>query len=106
MVWVTVVTSETSTVRFMVSRVSISLIIGIGSPSTRKRDETIKRRLYERSAVSDYWVIDPYIDVMRVYRRSGDRFGRPIELALETDDVLTTPLFPGLDLRLADVFKE
>ena len=30
------------------------LVIEIGSPSTRKRDETIKRRLYQRSGVSEY----------------------------------------------------
>ena len=31
------------------------LVVEIGSPGTRKRDETIKRRLYERSGVSEYW---------------------------------------------------
>src|SRR5688572_359485 len=35
------------------------IVVEIGSPSTRKRDETIKRRLYERSGVSEYWVVDP-----------------------------------------------
>jgi len=85
---------------------SPDLIIEIGSPSTRSRDETIKRRLYERSTVAEYWVVDPDVDLVRVYRRSGDRFGRPMELALEAGDVLTTPLVPGLELRLADIFKE
>jgi Uma2 family endonuclease len=58
------------------------LVIEIGSRSTRKRDETIKRRLYERSGVSEYWIVDPDIDVIRVYRRSGDGFARSIELPL------------------------
>jgi Uma2 family endonuclease len=82
------------------------LLIEIGSPSTRKRDETIKKRLYEREGVSEYWVVDPELDVIRVYTRDGERFGRARELSLEADDTLTTPLFPGLDLRLADVFQE
>jgi Uma2 family endonuclease len=83
------------------------LVIEIGSPSTRARDETIKRHLYERSGVSEYWVVDPELDVVRVYRReSTDRFGRPIELSLERDDTLATPLLPDLELRLADVFKD
>ena len=30
-----------------------TVVVEIGSPGTRKRDETIKRRLYERSGVSD-----------------------------------------------------
>ena len=52
------------------------LVIEIGSPSTRKRDETIKQRLYERSGVSEYWVVDPELDVVRVYRRFGEGFAR------------------------------
>jgi Uma2 family endonuclease len=82
------------------------LVIEIGSPSTRSRDETIKRRLYERSAVDEYWVVDPDVDLVRVYRRAGDRFARPAELSLEAGDVLTTRLLPRIELKLADIFKE
>src|SRR5580765_2181470 len=71
---------------------SPELVIEIGSPSTRGRDETIKRRLYERSAVDEYWVVDPDVDLVRVYRRTGSRFARPMELSLEAGDALTTPL--------------
>jgi Uma2 family endonuclease len=82
------------------------LVVEIGSPGTRQRDETIKRRLYERADVQEYWVIDPEIDVVRVYRREGDRFGRAIEFAHHAGDVLTTSLLPGLELPLARVFRE
>jgi Uma2 family endonuclease len=81
------------------------LVIEIGSKGTRKRDDTIKRRLYERSGVSEYWMVDPMIDAIRVYRREGDRFGRPLEMSREAGDVLTTPLLPGLELPLARIFK-
>ena len=82
------------------------LVIEIGSPSTRKRDETIKRRLYERAGVSEYWVVDPELDAMRVYRRVGERFQRPVELSTEAGDVLTSALLPDLDMPLAEIFKE
>jgi Uma2 family endonuclease len=82
------------------------LVVEIGSPSTRKRDETIKRRLYERSGVSEYWVIDPELDVVRIYRRGAERFERAIEISREADEVLATPLLPGLDIPLARLFKE
>ena len=82
------------------------LVIEIGSPSTRQRDETIKRRLYERSDVIEYWIVDPDIEVVRVYRRSGDTFARPTELSREAGDVLTTSLLAGLELPLARVFRE
>ncbi len=81
------------------------LVIEIGSPSTRQRDETIKRHLYERSGVSEYWVVDPDIDVVRIYRRTGERFDRAIELSREAGDVLTTPLLAGLELPLARIFR-
>ena len=83
------------------------LVIEIGSPSTRQRDETIKRHLYERAGVSEYWVVDPEIDVVRVYRRTGNGgFDRPIELSREAGDVLTTDLLPGFDLPLTRIFRD
>jgi len=81
------------------------LVIEIGSPGTRKRDETIKRRLYERAGVTDYWVVDPQIDTIRVYRREGNGFARVVELSAESSDVLTTTLLPGLEIPLSRVFK-
>ena len=82
------------------------LAVEIGSPGTRKRDETIKRRLYERSGVSEYWVVDPEVDLVRVYRRGGEGFGRAVELSREAGDVLSTPLLPGLEMPLARIFRE
>lgn len=80
------------------------LVIEIGSPSTRARDETIKRRLYERAGVSEYWVVDPDIQVVRIYRREGEHFARPVEWSAEAGDVLTTPLLAGLEIPVARVF--
>jgi Uma2 family endonuclease len=82
------------------------IVIEIVSPGTRKRDETIKKRLYERSGVSEYWVIDPELDVVRVYRRGEEGFGRAIELSSEADDSLTTPLLRGLEMPLRRIFRE
>ena len=81
------------------------LVIEIGSPGTRKRDETIKRQLYERSGVDEYWVVDPEIDVVRVYRRGPKGFERPQELRADADDTLTTLLLPGLALPLSRIFR-
>jgi Uma2 family endonuclease len=80
------------------------LVIEIGSPGTRKRDQTLKRRLYERMGVAEYWVVDPDLDAIRVYRQSGTAFDRPLELSAEAGDLLTTPLLGGLEIPLARVF--
>ena len=81
------------------------LVVEIGSKGTRRRDETIKLRLYDRSGVSEYWFVDPEVDVVRVYRREGGQFSRAIELSREAGDVLTTSLLPGLDLELSRIFS-
>ncbi len=82
------------------------LLVEIASHSTRKRDETIKRRLYERSGVSEYWVVDPEIDAIRIYRAGSNGYERAAELSREAGDVLTTSLLPGLVLALADIFRD
>ena len=81
------------------------LVIEIGSKSTRKRDGTIKRRLYERAGVEEYWIVDPDINAIRIFRRAGDTFGRPIELSVEAGDTLETPLLSDLAIPLARIFK-
>jgi Uma2 family endonuclease len=81
------------------------LVIEVGSPGTRRRDETIKRRLYERAGVSEYWIVDPELEVVRIYQRQGDGYARARELSRDRDDVLTSPLFQGFDLPLETIFR-
>jgi Uma2 family endonuclease len=81
------------------------LVVEIGSPGTRQRDETIKRRLYERAGVTEYWFVDPETGTVRVYGRPNG-FVRAVELSREAGDILTTDLLPGLDLPLARIFRE
>ena len=80
------------------------LVVEIGSPNTRRRDEKLKHQLYERFNVTEYWVVDPDIDVVRVYRLEIGKFQRAQELSQDHGDVLTTPLLPGLALPLSEIF--
>lgn len=82
------------------------LAVEVLSPSSRRTDEVLKRRRYEVFGVTELWIVDPEIDVVRVYRReSPERFGRPLELAAERGDMLATPLLPGLTLDLGRLFR-
>jgi len=80
------------------------LVVEILSPGTRKTDDVTKRKLYERSEVLEYWVVDPELDTIKIYRRVQEAFPRIAELTLEQGDVLTTPLLPGFSTSLAELF--
>jgi Uma2 family endonuclease len=84
----------------------VDLAVEIGSPSTRRRDETLKLRLYERTGVSEYWFVDPDADLVRVYRRQGERFAAPLEYSADRDDVLATPLLPEFHLSVRRLFRD
>ena len=80
------------------------LVVEILSPSTRKTDEVTKRKRYEHFGVLEYWVVDPELDAIKVYRRTDDRFVRVAELSAEAGDLLTTPRLPGFSVTLTEIF--
>jgi Uma2 family endonuclease len=80
------------------------LVVEILSSTTRRTDEITKRKLYEKFGVAEYWVIDPELETIKVYRRVGDAFERVSELDLHRGESLTTPLLPDFSVPLSDVF--
>jgi Uma2 family endonuclease len=80
-----------------------NLVVEILSPSTASRDKRLKREVYERTSVDEYWVVDPDRDVVDVYRRSGAAFVDAVRFGRE--QTLTTPLLPTLEIPLAKVFE-
>jgi Uma2 family endonuclease len=84
-----------------------TLCVEVLSPSTRKRDIQLKRRLFEKMGVREYWILDPEIDTVQVFRQTSDgKYERAAELAAEDGDALTSPLLPGFSLALPDLFRE
>lgn len=83
-----------------------AMVIEILSPSTRKRDRQIKRQLYERTGVREYWLVDPDADVVTIYRRGDDgSFRVNATLSAEGRASLETPLLPGWSLSAARLFR-
>jgi Uma2 family endonuclease len=85
---------------------SPALVVEVLSDGTRKVDAQIKRRLFERMNVREYWLIDPTLDTIQVFREAGaGRLPKASDLSMENDDVLTSALLPGFSLSLRDFFR-
>lgn len=81
------------------------LLIEILSETTRKTDEIIKRKLYERYGVGEYWIVDPELETVKVYRMTPDGYSRAAELSREAGDAIRTPLLSELSIPLIDLFR-
>jgi Uma2 family endonuclease len=78
------------------------LVVEILSPSTRQRDRGIKRRLYAKYGVCEYWIVDP--DKKTVEVLSWTESGYRTEAVVPQTGRLRSSLFPGLHLSLTEIF--
>jgi Uma2 family endonuclease len=81
------------------------LVVEILSPGTRRRDEITKRHLYERYGVAEYWLVDPELLTVQVFRRVAGRYDQGTLFSIADRDTLGTPLMPGLALSIAEIFR-
>lgn len=82
-----------------------ALVVEILSPSTRRRDEGIKRKLFEEKGIREYWIVDPKGLRVTVFRRNdAGQFPRLLELGNGQALLLETPLLPGFALSIDDLF--
>ncbi len=78
------------------------LVVEILSPSTADRNRAVKRALYARHGVSEYWMVDAVAHTVFVLLLSGTDFGEPHRYRKE--DTLSSPTLKGFQFRLIDVF--
>jgi Uma2 family endonuclease len=84
-----------------------ALVVEILSPSTRRRDEGIKRRLFDQKGVREYWIVDPKNCRVSICRRSGDgSFPIVSTLSAAADERVETPLMPGFELSVSELFAD
>ena len=83
-----------------------ALVVEVLSPGTRKRDLGIKKSLFDRGGVREYWIVDPKANTITIHRRAVDG-GFPKAATLPADSkTMTTPLLPGFSLSLEKLFRE
>ncbi|MCL5284954.1 MAG: Uma2 family endonuclease [Nitrospirae bacterium] len=79
------------------------LVVEILSPPTSLRDRQEKHSLYERFGVPEYWIVDPEMETVQVFRLVDGHY--PVGLELCKTDILESPRLPGLSIRLSAVFS-
>ena len=79
-------------------------IVEILSPYTSKKDMNEKFRLYERSGVREYWVVDPNARAILAFRRgTNNRYDD--EEILDKKGILSSRVLDGFTVDLEDLFS-
>ena len=78
------------------------LVIEILSPSSRKLDASLKKRLYEQSGVPEYWIVDPKREILLQYIRAAN--GRYAKPAACTASVTFQGIPGGITVDLTEVW--
>ncbi|HSH37397.1 MAG TPA: Uma2 family endonuclease [Chthoniobacterales bacterium] len=79
------------------------LVVEILSPSSLGLDRGPKREVYARCGTRELWLIDPDKKEIAIYDLRADA-ERPAKVAKEPE-AIRTPLFAGLEVSLAQVFR-
>ena len=81
------------------------MVIEILSPSTAAKDQNIKKALYERAGVREFWLVSPDKSIVTVYlRNESGKYNLP--KTYDSEDKPTVNILPELTIDLALVFAE
>ena len=78
------------------------LVVEILSPSTAGRDRTLKRALYAKHGVQEYWLVDPDARTVTVLRLDANAF--EVESIYGEGQTLTSPMLAGFTADLNEIF--
>ena len=82
-----------------------ALVVEILSPGTKKRDLGVKKDLFDRGGVREYWIVDPKANTVTIHRRGGDGRLAKVQFLPTDANAVTTPLLPGFSLSLEKLFR-
>lgn len=80
------------------------LVVEILSDSTGRRDKTIKKTVYERFGVKEYWLADPVYRTLDQFVLRDGRY--MLEATLSEGDTLASPTIPCLTIDLDKIFLQ
>ncbi|MEW5783299.1 MAG: Uma2 family endonuclease [Pseudomonadota bacterium] len=79
-------------------------VIEVVSPSTALRDQKLKRAVYERHRVPEYWLVHPTDRCVTIYRLGPQGYGQPLIHGL--GECCAPEAFPDLVIEVADIFAD
>ncbi len=79
------------------------LAVEVLSPGTARFDKGSKRKVYARTGVKELWLVDADAKLIHVYQLAKD--ADTPTATYDEKAVFTSPLFPGLRLKAASIFK-
>ncbi len=77
-------------------------IIEILSQSTAEKDATVKKKLYEKNGVKEYWLVDTWTKFIHVYLLKNGQYG--FAKCYELDMELEVTTLKGLTIKVNDIF--
>ena len=84
---------------------ALDIVVEILSPGTqnRKRDLSAKRKLYANYAIAEYWIVDSENQSVLIFRLREQSLEEIATLTGENE--LSSPILPGFQLKVRDIFN-
>lgn len=79
------------------------LVVEVLSESSQRLDREIKPKQYALYGVPEFWRVNPEARTVEVFRLKEGAY--ELEASLSFGEVLTSPLFPGLNLPVASLWE-
>jgi len=79
------------------------LIVEIVSKGSVDKDRVIKKKVYKRFAVKEYWIVDPIYKTIEVYKMEGDDY--QLFAFAEEEGKITSSVLPDFELDVKVVFE-
>ena len=83
------------------------LLVEILSPGTSKRDLGIKKKLYAKNGVREYWIADPAQETIEVLNlKEGEFRGKSYNTGVVGQTSrLSSPVIQGFDIDIKEIFE-
>lgn len=79
------------------------LVVEILSPATAAKDLKVKRDLYEKNGVKEYWIVHPVDKIFMVYMPNEEGCYQKAAVFSGTDKIVST-VVEGLEVDLEEIF--